>query len=41
MGNIAIRVQEKLYWDATKRRFKNSDTANCLLDPPYRAGWIL
>jgi hypothetical protein len=41
MGNIAIRTQEKLYWDAEKLQFKNSDAANKLLNPPYRAGWTL
>jgi GFO/IDH/MocA oxidoreductase family protein len=41
MGNIAIRTQEKLYWDAEKLRFKNSATANQLLNPPYREGWWL
>jgi len=41
MGNVAIRTQEKLYWDAEKLRFKNSDAANRLLNPPYREGWTL
>ena len=41
MGNIAIRTQEKLYWDADKLQFKNSDLANQLMNPPYRAGWTL
>ncbi len=41
MGNVAIRTQEKLYWDAEKLRFKNSDAANQLLNPPYREGWTL
>jgi predicted dehydrogenase len=41
MGNIAIRTQEKLYWDADALKFKNSDAANTLLDPPYRTGWTL
>jgi predicted dehydrogenase len=41
MGNIAIRTQEKLFWDAEKLQFKNSEAANRLLDPPYRAGWGL
>lgn len=41
MGNIAIRTQEKLYWDPTKRQFSNSETANRLLNPPYREGWSL
>jgi predicted dehydrogenase len=41
MGNIAIRTQEKLYWDADTLKFKNSDAANQLLHPPYRTGWTL
>jgi predicted dehydrogenase len=41
MGNVAIRTQERLYWDAEKLQFKNSDAANALLNPPYREGWSL
>jgi predicted dehydrogenase len=41
MGNIAIRTQQKLFWDAEKLQFTNSDAANQLLNPPYRAGWSL
>ena len=41
MGNIAIRTEEKLYWDADKLRFKDSEAANALLQPPYREGWTL
>jgi len=41
MGNIAIRTQKKLYWDAQSLRFTNSEEANQLLDPPYREGWTL
>ena len=41
MGNIAIRTEEKLYWDAEKLEFKNSAAANQLLNPPYREGWTL
>jgi predicted dehydrogenase len=41
MGNVAIRTQEKLYWDPEKLQFTNSDAANRLLDPPYREGWTL
>ena len=41
MGNVAIRTQEKLYWDADKLQFKNSEAANQLLNPPYREGWSL
>jgi predicted dehydrogenase len=41
MGNIAIRTEEKLYWDAENLQFSNSDAANALLNPPYRQGWSL
>ena len=41
MGNVAIRTQEKLYWDAERLQFKNSDLANQLMNPPYRDGWTL
>ena len=41
MGNVAIRTQEKLYWDAAKLQFKDSQVANELLNPPYRKGWSL
>ena len=36
MGNIAIRTEEKLIWDADKLQFQNSEAANQLLNPPYR-----
>lgn len=41
LGNIAIRTKEKLLWDAENLRFKNSDAANKLINPPRRAGWAL
>jgi len=41
LGNIAIRTQEKLHWDGENMRFTNSEAANALLNPPYRAGWTL
>ncbi|NQT38089.1 MAG: gfo/Idh/MocA family oxidoreductase, partial [Planctomycetes bacterium] len=41
MGNIAIRTQEKLTWNAEKLQFNNSEAANRLLAPPYRQGWTL
>lgn len=41
MGNVAIRTQEKLYWDDKTLRFKNSDAANEQFNPPYREGWAL
>jgi hypothetical protein len=39
LGNIALRVNEKLYWDAENLRFTNSEAANALINPPYREGW--
>jgi predicted dehydrogenase len=41
MGNIAIRTQDKLIWDAGKLQFRDNDAANALLNPPYRQGWSL
>lgn len=41
LGNIAIRTKEKLYWDGENLRFTNSEAANRLINPPYRAGWSL
>jgi hypothetical protein len=41
LGNIAIRTQERLLWDAEKLQFTKSPTANQLLNPPYRPGWSL
>jgi len=41
LGNIAIRTQEKLYWDGENLRFTNSEAANRLINPPYRNGWTL
>ena len=41
LGNIAIRTKEKLHWDGENLRFTNSEAANKLINPPYRAGWSL
>ncbi len=41
MGNIAIRTEEKLLWDAEKLQFSNSEAGNALLNPAYREGWTL
>lgn len=38
MGNVAIRTQKKLFWDAEKLQFANSHEANALLNPPSRQG---
>jgi hypothetical protein len=41
LGNIALRAKEKLYWDAARLSFTNSEAANALISPPYRTGWSL
>lgn len=41
MGNVAIKTQQKLFWDAEKLQFKDNAEANRLLQPPYREGWTL
>ena len=41
LGNIAIRTKEKLHWDGPNLRFTNSEAANRLINPPYRAGWTV
>jgi hypothetical protein len=41
LGNIAIKLQAKLRWDAQSERFtgSHSDEANALLDRPSRNAW--
>lgn len=42
LGIIAIKLHgTRLEWDGASCRFKNSSTANDLLNPPYRVGWKL
>jgi len=41
LGSVALRVPKKLYWDAEKMRFSNSDEANKLVYRNYRKGWEL
>ncbi len=41
LGNIAIRTDQKLYWDGPNMRVTNSEEANRLVNPPYRNGWTL
>ncbi len=40
MGNIAYRTGEKIYWDDEKKIF-NTEKANALIKPEYRAPWKL
>lgn len=40
--NIAARVGESmLIWDDANNRFTNSEAANALVTPTYRAPWVL
>ncbi|MDX9753743.1 MAG: Gfo/Idh/MocA family oxidoreductase [bacterium] len=42
LGNVALRVDKKLHWDAEKKSFLNSEDANALLRrSAYREGWEL
>jgi predicted dehydrogenase len=41
LGNIAIRTKGRLLWDGPNLRFTNSEAANQLINPPYRAGWTV
>jgi predicted dehydrogenase len=41
MGNVALRVGGRVYWDEATRRFRDNDEANRLLTPNYRAPWSL
>jgi len=45
LGNIALRVDQKLHWDSQQERFIGNDpaikNANKMLIRPYRAPWKL
>jgi predicted dehydrogenase len=42
IGNIAARTGEPiLHWDEKNKRFTNSEKANQLITPVYRAPWVL
>jgi hypothetical protein len=41
LGVIAMKVEGKLEWDATKRQFSNNSEANQYLKPNFRKGWKL
>ena len=41
LGNIALRMNQKLYWDSAGFRFTNSSEANQYLHREYRKGWSL
>ena len=41
LGNIALRVPKKLYWDAGKSEFVDAPEADALTTREYRKGWEL
>jgi predicted dehydrogenase len=41
LGNVAIRTQKKIEWDAEALRAKNCPEADAYLKREYRAGWSL
>jgi hypothetical protein len=45
LGNIALRVEQKLHWDGQQERFTGGgaavENANRMLVRPYRAPWKL
>jgi len=41
LGNIALRLRKKLYWDSDNFTFTNAPEANEFLHRSYREGWTL
>ena len=41
LGNIAIRMNQKLQWDPVNMKFPNCPEADRFINPPYRQGWSL
>jgi len=41
LGALALRTGRVLEWDSAAMKVRNSDLADGLIDPPYRAGWTL
>ncbi|MCF7708432.1 MAG: Gfo/Idh/MocA family oxidoreductase [Verrucomicrobia bacterium] len=41
LGTVALRAEQKLYWDAAKMKFKNAPEADKWLRREYRSGWEL
>jgi hypothetical protein len=39
LGNIAIRMNQKLEWDAANMKFPNCPEADKFVNPPYRSGF--
>ena len=41
LGNLAIRIGQKLYWDGPNMKVTNAPEANEYINRPYRQGWTL
>jgi predicted dehydrogenase len=39
LGNLAVRVGQKIEWDGPNLRITNHETANQWVNKPYREGW--
>jgi len=39
LGNISLRVDERLRWDSAGLKITNSSSAQALTNPPYRGDW--
>jgi hypothetical protein len=41
LGNLAVRLGQKIEWDAAGLKAKNAPAADELIRREYRAGWTL
>jgi len=41
LGNVALRVQQKIEWNAAQMKVTNCDAANAFVKKEYRKGWEL
>lgn len=39
LGNVALRVGKKIYWDSEKMRATNAPEADPFIKGTYRSGW--
>lgn len=41
LGNLAVLVEEPIYWDAERMRAINCPKADCFINPECRKGWTI
>jgi hypothetical protein len=39
LGNIAMKLEQRIEWDAARMRITNSESANRYIQREYRRGW--